>query len=67
MLILEIVSVRNSFLGINFEYKLTFDSHISGLCKKASKNVSCASKSNTIYEHLETMYYYEIFFEITIQ
>ena len=67
MLIEEIVSVSNYFLGIKFEYKLTFDSHISGLCKKASKNVSYASKSNTIYEHLETMYYYELFFEITIQ
>ena len=47
---------------VKFDYELTFNSHISDLCKKASKKVHALSKSNTIYEYLEKTCYYERFF-----
>ena len=30
--------IREKLLGVKFDHKLTFDDHISEVCKKASRN-----------------------------
>ena len=57
----HIANSRNEkLLGVKFDSKLTFDDHISELCKK-----TCI-KSNTIHEYIEKAYSYECVFQITI-
>ena len=50
-------------LGVKFGHKLTFNSRILNLCKKASKKIHAlgSSKTNIIYEYLKKTYYYEHF------
>ena len=37
-------STCEKLLGVKFEYKLTFDDHISELCKKASRNIHALAR-----------------------
>ena len=61
----NVANSRNEkLLGVKFDSKLTFDDHISELCKK-TKN-TCIIKSNTIHEYFEKAYSYECVFQITI-
>ena len=48
-------------LGVKFDYNLTFNSHISDLCKSTSQK-SCISKICTIHEHFERLYFNECLF-----
>ena len=44
-------SKEEAILGINIDNKLTFDSHIKSMCRKAGQKLSAPSK---ISPHLET-------------
>ena len=39
-MILIVNSQREKLLGVKFDYKLTFNSHVSDLCKNASRKIN---------------------------
>ena len=51
-LIVENQIIDNSkcekLLGVKFDYKLSFNSHIDGICKKSKAEVKCIIKNSTI-------------------
>ena len=51
-------STCEKLLGVKFDYKLTFDDHISELCKKASRKIHALARV-TIYEYCEKTYTHE--------
>ena len=50
--------VKNSreekLLGVKIDSKLSFENHVSSLCKKASQKVTCTRKSRKFYGSSKT-------------
>ena len=42
-------STCEKFLGVKFDYKLTFNAHIDEICKKSRAEVKCLIKNSTIH------------------
>ena len=49
-------SKHEKLLAVKFDYKLSFDDHISELCKKASRKIHALSR---VYEYFKKTYSYE--------
>ena len=53
-IIVEKFNIKGShceeLVGVNFDHKLTFSSHISGLCNKASKNAHALACTSPLFQ-----------------
>ena len=53
-------------LEIKLDKKLTFDDHISDICKKAGGKISTLARANTIHGYCEEMYTYQRFLPLAV-
>ena len=51
-------------LGAKFDYKLSFNNHVSDLCKNAGRKVNALGR--VIHEDFTTLYFHDCFFQITV-
>ena len=59
-------SKEEKILGVYFDNKLNFNTHLKKICKKASQKLHALCKNFESYEHKTTENYNECFYKLPI-